>query len=124
MANTPKDIPLFAIFITFLLLLNMASAICGRKSETFQGKCVTSIRCNHRCRKVENAAHGLCQRTGLTKECQCYFDECPTEASALGEGGYGSETTPTLQEAKTTVYQQNHNHETTTDTPVLEEIQV
>nr|AEK82126.2 defensin-like protein [Datisca glomerata] len=121
MANIPKYISLFSIFITLLLLLNEATALCGRKSETFQGHCMISFRCNHRCRRWENAARGVCQRSfGLTKECHCYFDEC-SQTSTMKEG-YGSKT-PTYEEGTmTTTYEQNHNRDT--ETPVFEEAHI
>nr|QJD20788.1 defensin 4 [Datisca glomerata] len=81
----------------------MASALCKHKSEIFQGHCVLHVRCNYRCQKLENAAFGLCQRSGLSgKECHCYFNECP-QTSTTGE--VHSNGTTTYEEAKTVFYE-------------------
>nr|QJD20787.1 defensin 3 [Datisca glomerata] len=76
-----------------------------------------SFRCNHRCRRWENAARGVCQRSfGLRKECHCYFEDCP-ETSTTGEG---HSNTPAYEEAPTTkIYRKSLNHDT--EPSVLEE---
>nr|QJD20790.1 defensin 6 [Datisca glomerata] len=83
MAKTTKSVSFLVVFISCVLILDMANSLCGRASDTWHGICFTESHCDRKCKTWEKAVHGTCHGI-INKKCYCYYKDC-NEASTLGE---------------------------------------